>query len=360
MSYSSPRDTSPKVEKSKRKFWVLNWNRDDWLWALIVAGMTVRMLYPFCDDPLHHLSSDSLRHFSNATDALNGAIYSASDALGYQIWLSSAVHIFGKSHFFMAAYAGILSAITTYIWYRWFKLCLPSRRMALWAYALIIWLPDWIKIYCYFMEETLLLPLVGSMLYFGWKAKNTLALKDCLLFAGAVGLSFITKATCAPMAAITYCFLARKLQLQLPRPEVIKRIALSLSVTLSICLLAPISFYSRTGCWSWFLPAQAGSNKLYYESGRKTMKVTARYFDRFNGIWKDEEYWFGCPSYYTNQLVPFSNWITPRTGDYECKMDFGAPPQSRFLPKINLSFNRRIELTLENWIYFFVGFVSAD
>ena len=357
MSDSLPEDALPAVEKPKRVLEMLDWTATDWLWFFVYLGMAVRVLYPFSDDPLRHLFSDAQRHFDNASKDMNFGLYSASDALGYQMWLSAAIHVFGKSHFFSAAYAGILSATTAYIWYQWFKLCLPSKRMALWAYVLIVWLPDWIKIYSYFMEETLLLPLVGLMLYFGWKAKDSLALKDCLLFGGAVGLSFITKATCAPMAAIAYCFLARNLQVRLPRSEFIDRLIPSVAIAVSICLLAPISFYSRTGCWSWFLPAQAGSNKQYYESGKMKMKVTAHYFDRFAEVWKDEEYWFGCPSYYTHQLVPFSEWSTPRTGEVECHMDFGGPANTRFLPKIDVTLGQRIELTLENWIYFFVGFV---
>jgi hypothetical protein len=303
------------------------------------------------------LSSDSFRHFDNAIQSINTNLLCASDALGYQIWLAGAARIIGKSRLIVAVYAGLMSATTAYIWYLWFKLCLPSKKMALFGYALIVWLPDWIKIFSYFMEETLLLPMVGLMLYFGWQAKKTLLFKDCFLFAGAAGLSFITKATCAPLVAITYIFLASNLQAQLSRSAVIQRLAQCLAITLLICLLAPISFYSRTGCWSWFLPAQAGTNKLYYESDKKRINVSARYYDRFDQQWKNEEYWFGNPSYYNQQLLPFSSWISARQDAYECTMDFGAPANSRFMPKINVSWRKRIELTLENWIYLFVGLV---
>ena len=357
MLFSTQKDASPSVVKTTRRFPLLNWTDGDWLWFLIVAGLTVRICYPLFDNPFLHLVSDSFRHYEHATHELNYNLYSASDALGYQVWLSTAVHLFGKSRFAAAVYAGIMSATTAYVWYLWFKLCLPSKKLALLAYALIVWLPDWIKIYSYFMEETLLLPLVGLMLYFGWKAKQTLALKDSLLFAGAAGLSFITKATCAPILAITYIFLAGNLHAQLSRSELIRRLVQCISITLLICLLAPISFYSRTGAWSWFLPAQAGANKLYYESGKREIQIAARYWDRFDQQWKTEGYWFGCPSFYTKQLLPFSDWTSGRLGTCECTMDFGAPASSRFLPKIDLSWGKRIELTLENWIYLFVGFV---
>jgi hypothetical protein len=312
-------------------------------------------MYPIFDSPFNHLISDSSRHFRSATESLNYWLFGISDGLGYQIWLSAFAHIFGQSRWLVGLYCGLMSAATAFAWYQWFKLCLPSKRLALVAYALIIWLPDWIKLFVFFLDETLLLLLVGVMLYFGWKARKTLAFKDCLIFASIAGFSFLTKATCAPQIAITYFFLGTMLFRKLPRPVFIQRLALSISLTVLICLLAPLSFYSRTGAWSWFLPAQAQTNKLYYESGQKTVAIHSRYFDRQEGAWKTEDYWFGNPSYYTPQLLPFSNWISPRTGYFCCVMDLGAP--ERFFPKVDLTWRKRIELTLENWIYLFVGFV---
>jgi hypothetical protein len=383
---SSSHHDEPPIVPTIRRFSVLNWTGDDWLWALIVVGLFLRFCYPFLDNPFAHLVSDSDRHFRSATEALDFGIFSISDSLGYQIWLGAAARIFGKSHPVVATYAGIMSVTTAYAWYLWFKLCLPTKRIAMVAFALITWMPDWIKLYTYFLDETLLLPLVGFMLYFGWKAKETLALKDCLLFAGFAGLSFITKATCAPLIGITYILLCRNLwraPISLPHAPVsppqapislltpfslwqarftqsilIRRLAPSIALTLVICLLPPISFYSRTGSWSMFLPAQAKSNALYFQSGKKMMKVRNRYFDRLSGQWRVEDYWFGCPSYYTKQLTPFSDWISQRDGEFKCEIDYGAPPESRFVAdKNHLSFRQKIDLTLENCVYVLVGLV---
>jgi hypothetical protein len=148
------------------------------------------------------------------------------------------------------------------------------------------------------------------------------------------------------------------LQARFTQSIFIRRLAPSIALTVIICLLAPISFHSRTGCWSWFLPAQARSNALYFQSGKRTMKVSNRYFDRLSGQWRVEEYWFGCPSYYSKQLTPFSDWISPREGEFVCKIDYGVPPESRFLPpRVDVPLAKRIELTLENCIYVLVGLV---
>ena len=340
-----------------QKLSVFRWTEYDWLWALIFAGLTVRFFYPFFDNPFDHLVSDSSRHFLSATGALNYWIFAMSDGLGYQIWLSAFAHIFGQSRPLVALYCGIMGTTTAYLWYCWFKLCLPSKKLALIAYVLIVWLPDWTKLFVYFLDETLLLLLVGLMLYLGWTARRTLSLRDCLIFAAVAGFSFLTKATCAPQIAFTYLFLGVSLYSHLPRRIFFKQVFLSLSLTVLICLLAPLSFYARTGAWSWFLPAQAQTNKMYYESGKQTLAFHSRYFDRQDGVWKTEDYWFGNPSYYTPQLLPFSDWKSPRTGDCCVVMDFGEPYGERFFPKVEVSLRRRIELTLENWIYLFVGFV---
>lgn len=328
----------------------------DVLWIIAVLGLALRILYPFYDNPFVHLQSDSLRHFTNAATEANHTVFSAADALGYRVWLAAVVQITGKSLVFTALYAGLLSASTAILWFLWFRAALPNQMLALIAFDMIAWLPNWIKIFSYFMQETLALPLCGLMLWCGWRAKRTLRNRDAVIFAVIAALSFITKASSLPLIAITSAFLFRRILKSIGRREAISIAINCAFVAALICLLPPVSFYSKTGSWSWILPVQADTNRRYFASGKRELDIDVHYFDRFEGKWRDESIFFGNPAYYTPQLVPFSNWFTPREGAYRCVVDFAKPPGQRVNPDVNPSLEQRVKLTLENWIYLFVGF----
>ena len=58
----------------------------------------------------------------------------------------------------------LLSLAGPWLWYRFFRELQSSKTLALAGWACLSFLPSWIAIYGYFMQETLMLPLLGAAL----------------------------------------------------------------------------------------------------------------------------------------------------------------------------------------------------
>ena len=153
------------------------------LWCAIGLGMAIRLSLPFFDNPMDHLSSDWLRHYSNALDVRGEGIATITDSPGYELWRSAVIRIANNSRLTFAAYAGILSALTPWFWYRWMRDCLPTKNNDASGYAILSLLPTWIGIYSFFAQETLLLPLLGLSLWLSFRAVSKKSLPACAVAA---------------------------------------------------------------------------------------------------------------------------------------------------------------------------------
>ncbi len=336
----------------RRRFWLENF-----LWFLAVAGIGLRFVYPFYDNPLYHVGSDPSRHWDSAIYP-NSSILNAADALGYQIWLASVLRITSGSDQAIAIGNGLLSAITPLLWYGWFRESQPTKLKALIALVFVCWLPDWIQFAGLFMEENLLLPLVGLSLWFGWRAKRLGTLADYLIFGLASGCSLITKAISFVPLAITWLWLVKELIGGRNRcRHAWSKLFLSTIICLTICALAPLKFWCYCHSLALVLPAYSQANRQYYESGAKLSQITFRYRQPSSNQIFTAHADFGSPSFYTPQFGAFSQFIPSRTGTYVCTMDFTRPFLSqRCTPQVNFSLLNRLRYTLENCLYFLVGY----
>lgn len=158
---------------------------------LIVAGTIFRFCYPFICNPLDHLISDPDRHYRNATSMFDQFIYSWLDPPFPQLFLRVMLIIFTNTRFGVPFYFGLLNAVLPWCWYLWGKELFASEKKALIYLTVLVWLPSWIGIYGYFMDETLLLPALGLALWLSWKARKKNTAKYLLLavLAWAITLS---------------------------------------------------------------------------------------------------------------------------------------------------------------------------
>ena len=143
--------------------------RDALLYALILCGSLVRMVMPFVHNPLDHRWSDPGRWWGYTGTGVDTPPLALIDPVFYQAWLSFIAKFTLDIPVLVALYAGLLSALTPWLWYRFLRELLPGKRRALLGWAILAWLPSWIGIYGYFMTETLLLPLLGLALWLSWR-----------------------------------------------------------------------------------------------------------------------------------------------------------------------------------------------
>jgi hypothetical protein len=277
--------------------------------------------------------------------------------LGYQIWLTAVLTITGDSHTAVAVYAAFLSVITPWLWYRWMRECVPER--ALEGYAILALAPDWIKIYSVFMQETLLLPLLGLALWLSWKAQREVNFRADLWASLAWAGALVTKASALPIFVIVWAWVART-RLQQAGRKAMLLACLAGAVTIPIYSLTACKIYCRTG-----IPGARHMlyDEIYFESGAKLCRARfllpqtedpAQYsFRRLEGPPAVLELPMDCgsPSAYLPQFEPFSAWESGRRGDTFLLLDRLQISGHRVRPHLPA----RLRWTGENVLFFLFG-----
>src|SRR5579864_8373149 len=121
------------------------------LWAVIVAGMYVRFQTALEFNPIRALFSDPGRHWQFALNPLLADPLSGMDAPLHQLWLTLVAKLTLGDPRAIGIYAGLMSVITPYVWYRAMREILTGRTLAMLGWAILLWMPSWIGIFSYFM-----------------------------------------------------------------------------------------------------------------------------------------------------------------------------------------------------------------
>ncbi len=324
-------------------------------WAVIIAGIVIRLVNPFIHNPLDYLSgywlSDCLRHYTNALECFSTRSVLAAlgiiDPIGYQIWLSAVMRITSGARIAVALYAAGLSIITPWLWYRWMLLSVGQKTLALGGYAILSILPDWIRLYQFFMQETLLLPLVGLSLWMSWWAKEKLDNTSFLACGFAWGACLATKTTTVPLAVIVLPWLVWKARLQ---KNILAAVLLILA-TACVYAASPVKIFTRIH--AFILCPPGDHHRILFESGKKDLKIRFKFIDAHDG-YRMYDADIHCSSLYRPQLAPLSNWESSREGVCQFEIDYTKSP-NQYLPPSTMSFGDRLKYTLENIIFFFFG-----
>ena len=322
------------------------------LWTLVGAGIAIRLVNPFLSNPLDFLVSDPLRHFMSAKDCLQtginpGVVYEILDPLGYQVWLSSVLRVTAGDRTAIAIYTALLSIVTPWIWYRWMRLALPGKQLALAGYAVLSLLPDWIKLYQFFLQETLLLPLVGLSLWISWRTEQRPSAGRFITSGLAWGFALMTKLTALPAALVTLIWL----YVRFKSNKSLRLCSLAaIAIALSLFSLSALKIYNRTHAVVPFPPGDY--HRIWYESGKKDLRFTIKFLDNQQG-YKEYLVEAGNPSL-DLQMKPVLDWETARKDTCDLTIDLTQTPD-KYLPNSNMSVQDRLRYTGENIMYFFFG-----
>ena len=102
----------------------------------------------------------------------------------------------------VAYWTALLSLCGPWLWYRYLRELLPNRDWALAGWVILAALPSWSAIYSYFMQETLMLPLLGAALWTTWRCRRKGDTGSFVLAAGIWMLAGLTRGICIPLAAV--------------------------------------------------------------------------------------------------------------------------------------------------------------
>jgi hypothetical protein len=290
--------------------------------------------------PAQHLWSDPARHWQNALEPVTRNPLSGIDPLTYQIWLMVVAKVFNGSMRAMGPYAGLLSVLTPWLWYRFLRELLPTKLLALIGYGLFCWLPSWIGIFSYFMTETLVLPLLSASLWFTWRCLRKGTLESFVWATMFWIAALMTKQSLVPIAVIAVSWL------WISQTDRRRRAVIAILMALGVLIPAGLRVQSIIGVWAPL--GYSKLNQIYMDSGNASMEV------RFTSNGQElRVQTFLSPSIHTQPLAPFSQWESQRDGTCRFIIDVanGRRDWERVLEEQQPSLAARIEHQWENVIF---------
>lgn len=291
--------------RSPRMLWMLL------LWALFFGGVGARVWQVWHYNPVDYIFSDPQRHWDHAKGTLMSSPLVLTDPILYQMFVSIIQKFsLGDRHlvFYVTA---ILTILCPWVWYRFFRELYRSKLTALTGGILLAWLPSWIAIYTYFMQETLFLPLLGLALWMTWRAQRKGTLSAFLWMVVVWILAALTRGVAIPLAALSCVWV------WWGHPR--KVITAAWSVILLALVLAPLGWRTNQFLGQWSPHGSGTFNEIYAASGAKLIKIN---YNRNGAVWY---YIFQSPVVDTTPLYPLiKDWKSSRVGEVSIYVDIAA------------------------------------
>ncbi|WP_299599636.1 hypothetical protein [uncultured Microbulbifer sp.] len=322
-------------------------NRRWWLYAglylLIAIGIWLRVDQIFAYNPIHHIWSDPQRHWEQGTETLRTDPMTLTDPVMYQLYIGLLAKMTLGEPLLIALYTALLACVTPWIWYRFARELLPGRLQATAVWAAISLLPSWIAIYSYFMQETLLLPLLGAALYATWRCRRKQTLASFMLMVGFWIAAGLTRGIAIPFAAVATTWL------WLIQPQKVAKAGYCLLLLLLV--MGPLTIRSHAAM-NLLSPHGIGQlNALYVRSGNREIGID---YSREGARWT---YGFGSPSTGEKPFAPLSDWTTAREGRVHARVriEHASEDWARAMNRYPMTLDRYLFLAKENLIYLFFG-----
>jgi hypothetical protein len=262
-----------------------------------------RLLYPFFDSPLNHLFSDPLRHWENGANFLHPSVMGCMDPRLYQLWIFALRRLAQGFAPTVLLGCGILCAAMPYGWYRALRE-LQSKRRALLGAILIGIIPESISLYAYFMNETLLLALMGFCFWLTLRSRRKGTLSAFIAAVVVWLCAALTRTVAAPMAVSCVTWL------WFTQPQRFNKLIAGVALTCMFAIPAGLYGSAKLG---FFAPlGNLYFNEIYNVSGMRDIAID---------YGPDGSYRFGSPSFYNPTFWPFSRWTTGRSGVVSIKVD---------------------------------------
>ncbi len=308
---------------------------------VILVSSLVRGWYIITYNPIDHIWSDPARHWEQGTDLLRIDLMALTDPIGYQLYIAALAKFTLKLPALVAYCTILLSLVTPWVWYRFFRELQGNKTLALAGWAFLSASPSWMAIYGYFMQETLMLPLLGAALWATWRCRRKSSTGSFALMVLLWIAAGLTRGIAIPLAAVACTWL------WLAQDQKVKKAIYSSLVLLLI--MGPLTYraYQIVG---HFAPHGMGHlNMIYAKSGKKVIEIAS---SRQGAGWV---HIFGSPSTGAEPFKPFSDWKTQRTGKVRISVDLGKGSEDwqREADKIHMGWRDYLWIKKENLIFLF-------
>lgn len=307
---------------------------------IFVTSLT-RAWYIVTYNPVNHIWSDPARHWEQGIDVLRADLMALTDPIGYQMYVALLAKFTLKIPALVAYCTILLSLVGPWLWYRFFRELQSSKTLALAGWAFLSFLPSWIAIYSYFMQETLMLPLLGAALWATWRCRRKADVPSFVLMVFLWIAAGLTRGIAIPLAAIACTWLWLLQDRKWSK-------ALYSSLVL-LLIMGPLTYRSYQTV-AHFAPHGMGHlNVIYAQSGKKVIEIASR---RAGAGWV---HGFGSPSTGAEPFKPFSDWKTQRTGKVRINIDLdkGMEDWRREMDAVDMGFKDYLWITKESLIFLF-------
>jgi hypothetical protein len=271
-----------------------------WLFG---AVLVLRLLFPFFNSPLAHLFSDPLRHWNNGLNFLHPDLMAGDDPFLFQAWLAALQWLSHGSGPAVNFGCALLCVLMPYGWYRALREIMP-KTWALGGASLIGLWPSTLGMYAYFMNETLLLALIGTGFWATFRARRKGTLGAFAIASLIWSCAALTRTVAVPLALLNVLYLL----LMQPR----KLSAACIAAAAAGLLLIPAAWHSRAGVGFIAPLGNLYLNEIYAASGKRDISIEAG---------AAGSYVFSSPSFYNPAFYPFSEWISARSGVFDIHVD---------------------------------------
>ena len=317
------------------------------LFLVIIAGCWLRIDNVFSLNPRDQLFSDPERHWITGKEPLLIRPFAIIDPIFYQTYMGALLKWSVGLPLIIAFYTSLLSIIMPWCWYRFLRELLQSKMLALSGWAIIAWLPSWLGIYSYFMQETLMLPLLGISLYLTWRCKRKKMLGPFLVMVLFWAITGLTRGIIIPSAGIA-CFYLWITQDQKLEKAIYSTLILSF-------ILGPLAYRSYKIMGLVSPHGIAYINQIYAASGKAAYDMNITY----NNGQGNNGYFFQSPSTTRSAkpLAPLSDWQSKREGKVWIRVDSrnGAQDWRNELTQESVSFTEKFYWRYENLVFLFFG-----
>ena len=312
--------------------------------ALILIGSGLRVVWTVQHPPSDFVYSDPARHWFNATHPLEMNPLAGIDPPAYELWLGMIAHLTVGDRLALGIYAALLSLSAPFVWFLFAKKVLSHSTWALWFWATLIWLPSWIGVFSYFMNETLLIPLIGLSLWQGVQ-EDVDSSKRWVVLNLSWAVTCLTRIIALPLALIAMAFTLSGTS----RP--LRRVLLAGLVW--ACVLTPAAYLAKqiiNIATPFGLPYP---HHIYWESGARDIYLHLS--SPSHGALFD--YHFAAFSVFDEPLRPFSHYQVRPSGqvDVSVNLDNGMSDWRAAAALYAPTFSSRLHLYGENALLFLLG-----
>lgn len=316
------------------------------LLTLLAAACAYRVWLVVDLNPANNIWSDPARHWAHGARPAEPTPWSAIDPVIYQVYMAVLAKLTVQSPALVAYWTALLSLLGPWLWHRFLRELLVDRDWALAGWVAFAALPSWSAIYSYFMQETLMLPLLGAALWATWRCRRK---GDTASFTVAVGawlLAGLTRGIALPLALVAMAWIWAAQGHKLPRAAA--------AIALIAAVMVPLAGRS------WALARLVAPHgiaslvQIYHQAGTRSLTADFKRSGR-NEHWS---YDILSPAVLDRPLEPLSDWQSSRRLHTHVTIDLDAGRWDWQAAKDRLppwDFDRYLWLTGENLVLLFFG-----